>query len=30
MGLGGVRLWASCCGHEEYRHYLSREMDAGH
>lgn len=30
MGLGGVRLWASCCGHEEYRPYLSREMDAGH
>lgn len=30
MGLGGVRLWASCCGHEEYRPYLSREMDAEH
>lgn len=30
MGLGGVMLWASCCGHEEYRPYLSREMDAGH
>lgn len=30
MGLGGIRLWASCCGHQEYRPCLSREMDAEH
>ncbi len=24
MGLGGVRLYASCCGHKEYHPYLTR------
>lgn len=30
MGLGGVRLYASCCGHREYRPVLPRTETPGH
>lgn len=30
MGLGGVRLYTSCCGHKEYRPYLIRTETAEH
>lgn len=30
MGLSGVKLWASCCGHKEARPYLTREMESDH
>lgn len=30
MGLGGVKLYASCCGHEEYRPYLTRTETPEH
>ena len=29
-GLGGVRLYTSCCGHKEYRPYLIRTETAEH
>ena len=30
MGLGGINLWASCCGHKEVRPYLTRTQDQVH
>lgn len=30
MGLGGVKLYASCCGHKEYRPYLVRTEEPEH
>ena len=30
MGVSGVKLWASCCGHKEARPYLTREMESDH
>ena len=30
MGLGGVRLYTSCCGHKEYRPYLLRTETPEH
>ena len=30
MGLGGVQLYASCCGHKEYRPYLTRTETPEH
>lgn len=30
MGLGGVRLWSSCCGRKEYRPYLVRTETPKH
>ena len=30
MGLGGINLWASCCGHKEVRPYLTRTQDQEH
>ena len=30
MGLGGVRLYTSCCGHKEYRPYLPRTETPEH
>ena len=30
MGLGGVRLYSSCCGHKEYRPYLPRTETPEH
>ena len=30
MGLGGVKLYASCCGHKEYRHGLIRTETPEH
>lgn len=30
MGLGGVKLYASCCGHKEYRSYLPRTETPEH
>ena len=30
MGLGGVRLYASCCGYMEYRPYLTRAETPEH
>lgn len=30
MGLGGIKLWASCCGHKEVRPYLTRTQDREH
>ena len=30
MGLGGVKLYASCCGHKEYRPYLTRTETPEH
>ena len=30
MGLGGVRLYTSCCGHKEYRSYLIRTETPEH
>nr|DAO75099.1 MAG TPA: hypothetical protein [Caudoviricetes sp.] len=30
MGLSGINLWASCCGHKEARPYLTRTQDQEH
>ena len=30
MGLGEIKLWASCCGHKEVRPYLIRTQDQVH
>lgn len=30
MGLGGVKLYTSCCGHKEYRPYLARTETEDH
>lgn len=30
MGLGEMKLWASCCGHKEVRPYLTRTQDQAH
>ena len=30
MGVGGIRFWASCCGHKEYRPYLVRTETPEH